>query len=275
MNAVGAVLSRNLLNFVKDRTRLIFSLVMPFFFLFIFSFVMQSAMSSLTAQPMNYLISGIIIMTVFQTSLNNAMDILNDISSGFMKEILVSPISRWQISIGQVLSSTVIAMIQGSIVIIIGFVMGLNMDAVHILEMIGIMVVTGLTFSSLGLFLASLAKSSTSFQVLVTVIVMPLTFLSGAYIPTTVLPSFLAPVMYLNPLTYITSIFRFITMQMEHLPTAELVKMGVAYNIGSFTVTPLLGFLLIVLMGVLFFILCVYKFNKADFSVVKVFRHRH
>ncbi len=64
-------------------------------------------------QPMNYLISGIIIMTVFQSALNNSMNILEDISSGFMKEILVSPIPRWQISIGQILSSSVVALLQG------------------------------------------------------------------------------------------------------------------------------------------------------------------
>lgn len=274
MAKVFAILKRNMLNFVNDRVRLIFSLIMPLFFLFIFSFVMNSAMSGMT-QPMNYLISGIIIMTVFQTSLNNSMNILEDISSGFMKEIIVSPIARWHISIGQVLSSTVIAVIQGIIITILGFFMGLSLDAVHIFEMLGVMLITGFAFSSIGLFLATLTRNSSSFQVLITVIVMPLTFLSGAYIPTTVMPSFLMPVVLLNPLTHITSVFRFITMQMEGLPAAQLTNLGVAFKVGGLTITPLFGLFMIVLFCALFFALCVHKFNKADFSTVKAFKHQH
>ncbi len=274
MEKVFAIFKRNLLIFINDRTRLIFSLIMPLFFLFIFSFVMNSAMSGMT-QPMNYLISGIIIMTVFQTSLNNSMNILEDIQSGFMKEIIVSPISRWQISIGQVLSSTAISVMQGVIVTALGFVIGLDMDAVHVLIMLAVMVITGFAFSSLGLFLATLTRNSSSFQVLITVIVMPLTFLSGAYIPTTVMPSFMLPVILINPLTHITTIFRFITMQMEGMSTAQLLNLGVAFKIGGLTITPLFGLLMIVLFCVLFFSLCVHKFNKADFSTVKTYQNKH
>lgn len=77
------------------------------------------------------------------------------------------------------------------------------------------------------------------------------------------------------PLTYITSIFRIITLKMESVPVAALVKEGVAYSIGGFTVTPMIGFFLIILIGLVFFGLCVYKFNKADFSNVKVVQHHH
>ena len=130
------------------------------------------------------------------------MNVLEDISSGFMKEILVAPISRWQIAIGQVLSATVIAVIQGLIVFIIGLFMGLSINFLHGALMIMLMFLVGLTFSAMGLYFATIAKESSNFQLLITVVVFPLTFLSGAYIPTMALPKFLAPVVYLNPLTY-------------------------------------------------------------------------
>jgi ABC-2 type transport system permease protein len=98
MRAIKAILTRNITKFTRDKLRLFFTLLMAGFFLFIFSFVMKSV-PHMIDQPMNYLISGIIIMTVFQTALNNSLNILEDISSGFMKEILVAPISRWQIAI--------------------------------------------------------------------------------------------------------------------------------------------------------------------------------
>lgn len=233
MNAIGAILNRNLINFMRNRG------------------------------------------TVFQSSLNNSTDILSDISSGFMKEILVAPIPRWQISIGQVLSSSVIAIAQGIIVIVVSLFMGLQIDSLHFIEMIGIMAVAGLTFGSIGLFLATIARNSSAFQIMTSIVVMPFTFLSGAYIPTTIMPSFLRPLIYINPLTYITSIFRYITLRMESMSAAELVKEGVAYEINGFIITPQIGFLFIILIGLVFFGLCVNKFNKADFSNVKVFKHKH
>jgi len=154
---IKAILMRNLIKFSRDKMRLVFTLFMSGIFLFIFSFVTRSAAAGLE-HPMNYLIAGIIIMTVFQTALNNSMNILEDISSGFMKEILVAPIARWQIATGQVLSSTVIAVLQGCIIIIIGLFMGLTIDLFHGGMMVALMCLVGLTFSSLGLYLAALTK---------------------------------------------------------------------------------------------------------------------
>lgn len=274
MRAIKAILTRNLTNFTRDKMRLFFSIFMSVFFLFIFSFVMKSTTATLE-QPMNYLISGIIIMTVFQSALNNSMSTLDDISSGFMKEIIVSPITRWQISIGQILSSSIIAVLQGLIVIAVGLFMGLNIDFLHFIEMLGVMILVGATFGSMGLYLATLAKNSSTFQVMISVVVMPLTFLSGAYIPTTLMPVFLRPIVYLNPLTYTTSIFRYITLKMEALPSSALVKAGVAFDINGFIVTPDMGLLIISTICAVFFTLCVYQFNRADFSKVTVFKHKH
>lgn len=274
MRAIGAIVNRNLTNFIRNKARLFGTLFMSFFFLFIFSFVMKASVGAVT-QPMNYLISGIIIMTVFQASLNNSTDILSDISSGFMKEIIVAPIARWQISIGQVMSSSIIAVLQGVIISVISLFMGLKLDPFRFLEMLGVMAVAGITFGSIGLFLATIARNAPAFQIITAIAVMPLTFLSGAYIPTTIMPAFLRPLIYLNPLTYLTSIFRYITLGMSGTSAADLVKQGIAQSIGGFTIMPSMGFLLIILIGLIFFALCVFKFSRADFSTVKVFKHSH
>ena len=274
MRAIKAILIRNLTNFTRDKLRVALTLFMSLFFLFVFSFVMKSAAKEI-AQPMNYLISGIIIMSVFQAAMSNSMSIIEDISSGFMKEILVAPIDRWQISIGQIFSSMVLAVLQGVMIIVMGMFMGLNLDLIHFIEMTGIMILVGITFSSMGLYLATLAKSSTSFQIMTSMAMIPLTFLSGAYIPTTVMPSFLRPVVYLNPLTYTTAAFRYVSLKMEGLSKETLVKTGVAFNIHGFIVLPYLDLFIVLVMGFVFFTLCVHQFNRADFSRIKVFKGGH
>jgi ABC-2 type transport system permease protein len=245
---------------------------MPFLFLFIFSFGMKSAPGGLL-QPINYLLSGIIILTVSQTAMNNSMNIIDDIAGGFMKEIIVAPVPRWQISIGQVLSSTVIAVAQGVIITVLGFFMGLKLDALHLAGVVGTMLLVGFTFSSIGLYLATLTKSSAGFQVMISVLVLPLTLLSGALIPVTALPAFLRPLIFFNPLSYTASIFRYISLGMENLTVNELIKQGVAFQLGGFIITPQAALFIIIAMNVLFFALCVQRFNKADFSRVKVFKH--
>lgn len=274
MRAIKAILIRNVTNFTRDKLRLFFTLLMSVFFLFIFSFVMKSVTNGID-QPMNYLISGIIIMTVFQAAMNNSMNIIEDISSGFMKEILVAPISRWQIAIGQILSSMVVAVLQGFIIIVMGLFMGLNLTLLHFIAMTGIMVLVGLTFSAMGLYLATLAKRSTTFQIMISVLVMPLVFLSGAYIPTTVMPSFLRPVVYLNPLTYTTAVFRYFALEMEGLSPETLVKAGVAFDFHGFIVFPYLALCIIIMMGLVFLALGIRQFSRVDFSSVKVFKGRH
>lgn len=271
---IKAILMRNLIKLTRDRMRLFFTLLMSGLFLFMFSFVTRSSVPGLE-HPIVYLFSGIIIMTVFQSSLNNSMNILEDISSGFMKEILVAPISRWEIATGQILSSTVVAVIQGMIIVVVGSFMGLSVDLLHGLEMLALMFLVGLTFSAMGLYLATIAKESSNFQLLITVIAFPLTFLSGAYIPTMALPGFLTPIVFMNPLTYTTAAFRFIALRMENMQLADIIKAGVAFNINGFIITPAISGLIILAMCAIFSTLCVSRFNNADFSRVKIFKREH
>ncbi len=271
---IKAILLRNLLKLQRDRIKLFMNLFMSGIFLFIFSFIMKSSAMGLD-HPMNYLISGIIIMTVFQSALSNSMNILEDITSGVMKEILVAPISRWQIAIGHVLSAMVISVIQGLIIVVIGVFMGLTISFLSAIAMIALMFLVGLTFSALGLYLATLAKDSSNFQLIIMIFSIPLTFLSGAYIPTMALPDILLPIVYLNPLTYATAAFRFVTLHMSGMPSAELVKAGIAFNIHGFIIMPYMSILFIGAMCALFFVLCVNRFNTADFSNVKIFKHKH
>ena len=274
MRPIKALVLRNLIKLGRDRMRLFFTLFMSGMFLFIFSFVTKSMVSGLD-HPLNYLISGIIIMAVFQSSLTNSMNILEDISNGFMKEILVAPVKRWQIAIGQVISSAIVSVLQGFIIVIAGLFMGLSIDLVHGIMIIILMCLVRLTFSSLGLYLAAVTKDSTNFRLIITILTFPLTFLSGAYIPTMALPKILIPIVYLNPLTYTTAAFRYVVLHLENLSSGELIKIEVHFQINGFVITPLLSTFLIIVLGTLFFILCVKRFSNADFSRIKIFRPGH
>jgi ABC-2 type transport system permease protein len=264
MDIIVALWFRNIKIFVRNRVQLVFTIIMPFFFLFVFSSVFNNENIE---NPVNYMLAGIVITTVFQTSLTIATSTIEDIVSGFMKEVLVSPVKRIQIAAGQLLSAATIATLQGIIILFIGYFLGLKFTSwITPFAVIGVMIVVGLVFSGLGLFLATLVKNSQTFQVVITAITMPLTFLCGAYIPLSMLPKVLQYVAYLNPMTYTTAFFRTIILEKTALTTDQLVAEQLAFKIGNFVITPPISMVIVIIFGLVFLFLSTYVFSRVDFS---------
>ena len=264
MDIILALWSRNIKIFARNRVQLVFTIIMPFFFLYVFSSIFKN---DTIQNPVNYMLAGIVITTVFQTSLTIATSTIEDIVSGFMKEVLVSPVKRIQIAAGQLLSAATIATLQGVIILIIGYFIGLKFTSwITPFAVIGVMIVVGLVFSGLGLFLAALVKNSQTFQIVITAITMPMTFLCGAYIPLSLLPKTLQYIAYLNPMTYTTAFFRTIILEKTSLTTNQMVAEQLAFKIGNFVITPLISMVIVLIFGLVFLLLSTYVFSKVDFS---------
>ena len=266
MNTVFALWKRGLKAFIRNRTGLIFSLIFPFFFVYVFGAIFKN---DFIENPIAYMLSGVIITTVFESSLNLASSTVDDMVSGFMKEVLVSPAKRIAVAMGQLLSAATVSTLQGVLILILGLFIGIKFTTwttpVYILSA---MISVGLAFSGVGLFLATKVRSGQTFQIIKTAVTMPLTFISGAYIPLSMLPNTLKYIAYINPMTYATAFFRMIVLEKTNLSTAELVKEGLAIDINGFIVTPIMSFAIIVAIGLLFLILSTYSFVKTDFSRV-------
>jgi ABC-2 type transport system permease protein len=266
MNIIIALWYRNIKIFARNRVQLIFTIIMPFFFLYVFSSIFKNENIE---NPVNYMLAGIVITTVFQTSLTIATSTIEDIVSGFMKEVLVSPVKRIQIAAGQLLSAATIATMQGIIILLIGYFLGLKFTSwITPLAVIVVMIVVGLVFSGLGLYLAALVKNSQTFQIVVTAITMPMTFLCGAYIPLSMLPKTLQYIAYLNPMTYTTAFFRTIILEKTSLTTEQLITEQLAFKIGNFVITPPISMAIVIIFGLIFLMLSTYVFSKVDFSTI-------
>ncbi|MGG3805601.1 ABC transporter permease [Metabacillus fastidiosus] len=95
-----------------------------------------------------------------------------------MKEILVSPVNRVQIAAGQIMSATTITVLQGIIILLAGYFIGMKYSSVITpFAIVVFMIFVGLVFSSLGLFLAASFKNSQTFQIVSVAITTPVTFL--------------------------------------------------------------------------------------------------
>ncbi|GKU24475.1 ABC transporter permease [Clostridium folliculivorans] len=264
MNTVFALWKRGLKAFIRNKTGLIFSLVFPFFFVYVFGAIFK--INSIE-NPIAYMLSGVIITTVFEGSLNLASSTVDDMVSGFMKEVLVSPAKRITVALGQLLSAATVSTIQGIMILILGLFIGIKFTSwVTPLWVLLAMISVGLVFSGVGLYLATIVRNGQTFQIVKTAVTMPLTFISGAYIPLSMLPDTLRYVAYINPMTYATAFFRMVVLEKTNLSSEELVKQGLAIEIHGFIVTPIISFTIIMGIGVLFLILSTYSFVKTDFS---------
>jgi ABC-2 type transport system permease protein len=264
MQVIAALWFRNLKIFARNRVQLVFTIIMPFFFLYVFSAIFKNDNIS---NPVNYMLAGIVITTVFQTAITIATSTIEDIVSGFMKEVLVSPVKRIQIAAGQLLSAATIATLQGIIILFIGYFIGLKFTfLITPFMVIGVMAAVGLVFSGLGLFLAALVKNSQTFQIVITAITMPLTFLCGAYIPLSLLPKILQYFAYLNPMTYTTAFFRTIILEKTSLTTDQLIAEQLAFKIGNFVITPFISMVIVIIFGIIFLLLATLVFSRVDFS---------
>ncbi len=264
MSTIFALWVRGLKAFVRNRTGLVFSLIFPFFFVFVFSSIFKT---NYIDNPVAYMLSGVIITTVFESALNLASTTVDDMVSGFMKEVLVSPAKRISVAMGQMLSAATVATLQGLLILVVGLFIGIRFTSWKTpFYILLTMICIGLVFSGVGLFMATKVRNGQTFQIIKTAVTMPLTFLSGAYIPLSMLPGSLQFVAYLNPMTYATAFFRMVALEKTGLSITELLNEGLIVSINGFVITPFLTFIIIVGIGLVFLLLATSSFIKTDFS---------
>ena len=266
MQTIYALWARNMKEFVRDKTRLIFSLIFPFFFVYVFSAIFQNDHID---NAITYMLAGIISSTVFEVSLRVSSSTITDMTSGFMKEVLVSPISRLSIAIGQFLSSATISTAQGFLILIVGFFIGFEISSpLTLIYIVLSMIYIGLVFSGFGLFIATRTKNTQTFQIVSMAITMPMTFISGAFIPFSLLPETLRYIGYLNPLAYAVALFRAISLEKLDLSPSRLILEELAFDIAGFVVTPSVSLIILLIFGALFLVLSTSAFLNADFSKI-------
>jgi len=126
-----------------------------------------------------------------------------------MKEMLVAPVSRLSIVAGKSLGGATTAVIQGILVLLISFVLGVRVDLITFLILIPIMMLVALGIVGIGVAIASVLESMEGFGMVMNFVIMPMFFLSGALFPINNLPNWLKIVTYIDPVTYDVELARY------------------------------------------------------------------
>jgi|SRR5215471_10605091 len=234
LRAISIVWRRELIRFRSDRLRAVTQLVQPLLFLF----VLGAGLSSLARRGMpagvdfrTFIYPGVLSMSVLFTAIFSAASIVWDREFGFLREMLVAPVSRAALVIGKCLGGATVATFQGLVILALAWFAHVPYDPVLFLTVIGELLLLSFTLTAFGVMMAARIKQIQAFMALTQMLVMPLFFLSGALYPLNGLPAWLTVLTRFDPLTYIVDPMRHAVFSHLSLPARafDVLSPGVTW----------------------------------------------
>ena len=240
-NTVYILWLRQLKRYLRSKPRIIGALGQPLLFLVALGFGFGPIYARAGGgNYIDFLAPGIISMSILFTSLFTGIEIIWDRQFGFLKEMMVAPVSRLSIMIGRTLGGASVAVLQGVIVFFISLIAGFRPETWSGLPLaIVFMFLIALLFTGLGTAIASLLSDMQGFQLIMNFLVMPIFFLSGALFPLQGLPPVVEVVARLDVLSYGVDGLRATLLQTSHFGvgldlTVLLISVACIVSVGAY-----------------------------------------
>ena len=204
LRGVYTIWYRDILRFWHDKMRMISSIALPLLFLIVFGSGLSSRMGLLGPgiDFAQFIFPGIIGMTVLMSSFMAGVSLVWDREFGFLKEVLVAPISRISVAVGKALGAATVAMLQGIIILLFAPLIGVSLSVWTVLALLPLMFLLAASMGSLGILLATRIRSMEAFQAVMQMVMFPMIFLSGVFFPMDGLPAWMSVLVKINPATY-------------------------------------------------------------------------
>ena len=251
--AIATIAWRDLLKFGRDRSRLVATFIFPFLFIGLLGGSLQANLGGSAGYDfLTFTFTGVLAMTLFQSTAQGIISLIEDRESDFSQEIFVSPVSRRAIIFGKVLGETLVAIPQAAGILAFGVLLGVPMSIPGLFALLPAALVICLLGGAFGvLVLANLPNQRAANQVF-PFFMLPQYFLAGIFVPIAILPWYLDVLSHLSPMRYAVDLMRGVWYQGS--PEAALVVLD-----------PLLFNLVVIgLMFVVFFIPGTYLFVRNE-----------
>jgi ABC-2 type transport system permease protein len=207
--------SRELVRFFRQRTRVVGALGQPFIFWVLFGAGLGGTFQAPAWAPagmsyQEYFLPGVAVLIVLFTAIFSTISIIEDRREGFLQAVLVAPLPRASLVLGKVAGGTALAVIQATLFLLLGpllWLVGLaphmsfSLSAFDVAAIFAFLVLQGFALTALGYVMAWPLDSTQGYHALMSVLLMPMWLLSGAFFPVPE-SGWLAWIMRVNPLTY-------------------------------------------------------------------------
>jgi len=202
LEGLYALWYRELKVFLREKSRIVSSLFTPLLWIVVLGTGLGSSVSLNGTNYQVFIFPGVLAMTVLFSSIFFGLYIVWDKRIDFFKEVLVAPLSRLTIFAGKMLGGCTDALIQGALMLAFGVFLGVSFTAEKVAMTMIFMLTLASATVSVGLVIGSRMESPEGFNLIISFLVFPLFFLSGALFPINNLPAWLGTFTVLNPITY-------------------------------------------------------------------------
>ena len=266
IRAVRVVWQREMIRFTRDRLRVVTSLIQPLLFLFVLgtglSTITQGSVHSLNLRTFMY--PGALSMAVLFTAMFSAGSIVWDREFGFLREMLVAPVSRWAIVLGKCFGGATTASLQGVLILAMAGIAGVPYSATLFLTVFGELLLLAFTLTAFGVMTAARITQFQAFMALNQMLLMPMFFLSGALFPLGNLPGWLQVLTRIDPLTYAVDPVRRAVFAHLSVPPDLVHRLNPGVTWGSYRVPTPVELLIVAAMGLVMLGIAIWEFRKAD-----------
>jgi ABC-2 type transport system permease protein len=264
IRAATVVWQREMIRFGRDRSRIVSSLIQPLLFLFVLGTGLSSLMSSGEVDFRTFLFPGVLAMSVLFTAAFSGISIVWDREFGFLREMLVAPVSTTAILTGKCLGGATVATLQSLVILALAGLVEVPYDLVMMLELVVLLFLMAFMICALGLVLAARVKQIQSAMPLVQLTITPLMFLSGALFPLSNLPAWLKVVTTLNPMTYAVESIRSVVFDRLDLAAAVRATFDPGITWGGWPVPTLVEVAVVVVTCLVLLGLAVARFARTE-----------
>ena len=222
LQVVRVIWMREVLIYFRDRPRMISAFVMPIMMLVMFGEGLGNSIATLPGDIgyRQFIFPGMVAMIVLMNSVFSGVSIVTDRQFGFLREILVAPVSRTAICIGKISGGATVSLVNGIVMFVMAPILGIDITLEVVAKLIGLIALVSFMLTGLGVAMGSRLRSVESFQMLSQVAIMPAMFLSGIFFPINNVPAWMDVIVKLNPVTYAVAPIREIALseQLKALP---------------------------------------------------------
>ncbi len=262
LNGISAIWLREVMRAVRDRGQLIGGVSRPLLWVLILGIGLNPYFRGeiygevrfvVPYTYLQFIFPAVIALNMMYTAVQSAVSVIWDREFGFLREVLVSPLPRWSILLGKVLGGTTVAMVHGTMVLVLARFADVVITPQSILHGLGLMFLLGFGLTSLGIVIANRLRTFEGFGVFSNAVILPLYFTSASIFPLDpaltraqthiMYPEWLVVLVEWNPITYAVDALR-----------------GVFIGFNQFD--PRFGPIVLLAMCVIFFAIAVRDFRR-------------
>lgn len=193
---------REIVRFLRDRSRVTGSLLQPVVFWLLFSGALHGSFKPGGLDYGSYFFVGTLAMIALFTAIFSTITVIEDRKEGFLQGVLVAPVPRGAIALGKILGGATLGSGLGVIFLLLAPLAGVPLTVGSALAGLAMLLLLALSVTGLGFALAWVLDSTAGYHGIMMLLLMPMLLLSGAFFPMGEAHPALAWVRWIDPMTY-------------------------------------------------------------------------